>query len=419
MPSSISSSEEVPEAGQGPRAHHGPLAPGLRLTASDRPGIAQPVPERDIPALPWTRIALCVMILVAALTGAWEVKMRSLGYEVGDLGDDPSAWVAQRRRLDAAQAMIAIVGDSRILYDTNLDRFQQLTGVRPVQLAIEGSNGLPILEDIADRSPFAGLVIVGIADQAYFREGPGLGRAQLKRGKFESPAQWTSYVLSKFLRRHSAMLEDDAALSKFISRTDTDWRVGVHGPYDDVWKVAVNHDDRQTLLWPQVERNAFLREHAVGRWMMLFGFLVPTPEVIDKVVARTEVAVAKIRARGGEVVFVRPPSIDSVHGLEEQKLPRAKGWDRLLRIAQVKGVHFQDVPDAQDLVLPERSHLNSACAVIFTDAYVRALAQLTPRLVVQPDAPPTLHPAQCAESSAGNKLPERPLAKVANLGKAR
>lgn len=402
MPSSISSSENVPVSGQGPYAHHGPLAPGLRLTASDRPGVAQPIPERDVPPLPWTRMVLAVVLLVAALTGAWEYRMRSLGYEAGDLGDDPSAWVAQRRRLDTGHETIAIVGDSRILYDTNLDRFQQLTGVRPIQLAIEGSNALPVLEDIADRSSFAGLVIVGIADQSYFREGPGLAREQLKRGKFESPAQRISYLLSVFLRRHFAMLEDDAALTKFVSRTDTDWRAGVRGPYDDVWKIAVNHDERQTWMWPQMERSAHLRDHALGRWMMIFGFIAPTPEVIEKVEARTQAAVEKIRARGGEVVFVRPPSIDPLRALEEKKLPRALGWDPLLQHAHVQGIHFEDLPDAHGLVLPEKSHLTRACAIVFTDAYVRALAQLTPRLIVAPGAPPALHPAQCTGASPGS-----------------
>lgn len=399
MPLSTSNSEDLPVPGQGPYAHHGPLAPGLRLTASDRPGIAQPIPERDVPPLPWTRILLITAVLVAALTGGWEYQMRSLGYEPGDLGDDPSAWVAQRRRLDTGNETTAIVGDSRILYDTNFDRFQQLTGVRPVQLAIEGSNGLPVLEDIAEHSSFAGLVIVGIADQSYFREGPGFARDQLKRGKFESPAQRISYLLSKFLRRHLAMLEDDAALTKFVTRADTDWRAGVRGPYDDVWKISVNHDDRQTWMWPEIERSAHLREHALGRWMMIFGFVVPTPEVIQKVEARTQAAVAKIRARGGEVVFVRPPSIDPLRAVEESKLPRAKGWDSLLQAAQLKGVHFEDLPDAQGLVLPEKSHLNRDCAIVFTDIYVRALSGLTPRLILLPDAPPALHAAQCVQAS--------------------
>ena len=46
MPSSISSSEP----------HH--AASAERLTASDRPGVAQPVPERPVPPKPWGRMAL-------------------------------------------------------------------------------------------------------------------------------------------------------------------------------------------------------------------------------------------------------------------------------------------------------------------------------------------------------------------------
>jgi hypothetical protein len=356
-----------------------------------------------VPALPWTRIVLIVAVLVAALTSVWEYKMRSLGYEAGDLGDDPSAWVEQRRRLDTADETVTIVGDSRILFDTNLDRVQRLTGVRPVQLAIQGSNGLLVLEDIAERSSFAGLVILGIAEQSYFREGPGLAKAQLKRGKYESPAQRVSYVLERFLRRYSATLDDDNSLSNFVGRTDTGWRSGAHGPYDDVWKVAVDGDDRQTWLWPELQLNDRLRKHAVGRWMMLFGGpLVPRPGVIDQVEARTVAAVTKIRARGGEVLVVRPPSSDPLRALEQEKLSRAKGWDRLLRDVGLQGVHFEDLPDAQGLVVPEKSHLSRACAIVFTDAYVRALAQLTTRLVIRPDAPPALHPAQCASAPAGS-----------------
>ena len=387
--------DDAPVPAQGPNARHGPLAPGLRLTASDRPGIAQPVPERDVPPLPWARMALIVVLLVAALTAIWEWKMRSLGYEAGDLGYEPSAWAEQRRRLDTEPVQVAIVGDSRIYFDTDLARFQQLTGVRPVQLAIEGTNARPLLEDIANRSKFNGLVIVGMADQSYFRPGVGLGAESLKLGKFESPGRRVSYLISRELRRHLAMLDEDESLSSFVTRLDTGWRAGTEGPYEDVWKLAVTHDDRQTWLWPQIERNAYLRSHAIGRWMFIFKVLQPTPQIIAMTQAKTKAAVAKIRARGGDVVFVRPPSAPPLRALENKALPRSKGWDPLLAAAQAKGVHFDDLPDAQGLTIPEESHLNRACATVFTDAYVRALTKVTPRLTLLPGAPPVLHPADC------------------------
>jgi len=400
MPSSISSSEDRPEPGQGPNAHHGPLAPGLRLTASDRPGIAQPVPERDVPPHPWARMALIVLLLVAVVTVAWEYKMRGLGYQVGDLGDDPSAWVAQRRRLETGREAIAIVGDSRILYDTNLDRFQAVAGVRPVQLAIEGSNGLPVLEDIADHSTFKGLVIVGMADQSYFRDRIGNAKEALKRWSFESPGNYLGWRISDLLRRHSAMLDPDAQLSKFVARTDQDWRPGVQGPYSDVWKLAINHDDRQTWIWPRIESDRYLHAHAIARWMVIFDIMKPKPDMIAKVIVRTRTAVAKIRARGGEVVFVRPPSAEPLRALEQKNLPRAKGWDALLRATPARGVHFEDMPDAQGLILPEISHLSRPCAVVFTDVYVRALAGITPRIAISPSAPPALHRDRCVPAVA-------------------
>src|SRR5580700_9563002 len=166
MPSSTSSSDPS-LAGEVAATRPG----FVRLTASDRPGIAQPVPVRDIPARPWPRILAAAFSLLLIAMGTWEWRMRALGLQAGDLDDGPSFWAEQRRRLDGGDVKIAILGDSRILYDTNLDRFESLTGVRPVQLAIAGSNALPFLEDLANTVHFNGLVIVGIADRSYFRDG--------------------------------------------------------------------------------------------------------------------------------------------------------------------------------------------------------------------------------------------------------
>ena len=42
----------------------------VRLTAADRPGVAQPVPERDIPPQPWGRILLGALVLFLLLMAA-------------------------------------------------------------------------------------------------------------------------------------------------------------------------------------------------------------------------------------------------------------------------------------------------------------------------------------------------------------
>jgi len=113
------------------------------------------------------------------------------------------------------------------------------------------------------------------------------------------------------------------------------------------------------------------------------------------VIARSAEAVLRIRARGGDVIFVRPPSARELRVNEDKSLPRKSGWDRLLAGANAKGIHADDLPQAQNLVIPEYSHLSRKCAAVFTDAYVRRLVELTPRLKLRSDAPPPLSRADC------------------------
>ena len=376
MPSSISPSDTVAVE----RRHAPP--PGLRLTAADRPGVAQPVPERDIPDRPWRPIALTVLVLTLTLTALWEWRMRTLELTPGDHGDGPSVWAEQRRRIDAEPVPVAIVGDSRILFDTDLDRFQQMTGVRPIQLALPGTNGRPFLEDLAADPKFKGLAIVGMADLSYFREGTGLMAAALDHGKWESPANRAGWQLQKALRGQLAMVSDDYRFSTLVQRLDPNLRKGVEGPYDDVWKISQSGPDRQTWLWPRIEHD---KQPVVSK------------KIIDMTQAKTRAAVDKIRARGGDVIFIRPPDALALRVNEEKELPKAKGWDALLAATKTQGVHIDDLPNVQGLTVPEFSHLTRACALVFTDAYVRRLTELTPRLKLRPDAPAPLTTRDCVK----------------------
>ena len=380
----------------------------VRLTASDRPGVAQPVPQRDIPLQPWRAIFAATIAMTFVVIALWEWHMRSLELSPGDLGDGSSAWAEQRRRVDTEDVAVAILGDSRILFDTDLDRFETLTAVRPLQLAMPGTNARPILEDLAADPHFTGVAIVGITDVSYFRTELGRFGDALKTYHFESPARRVSFLIYRRLARVFGFLDDDYRLSKLVQRLDPDVRAGVHGPYNDVWKIWVNADDRQAWLWPRIEHDARLREHArlAWRWGSFAGDPV-TPDVIKMTLDATRSSVAAIRARGGDVVFVRPPSAPELRVREERRLPRALGWNALLQAADVRGIHFDDEPAMQGLVIPEYSHLSHACARVFTDAYVRRLTQLVPRLTLRADAPPDLTPKDCTPTASSAPQPAR------------
>ena len=374
--------------------HEGALPAGLRLTASDRPGEAQPVPVRDIPSQPWGRIMGFVAVALALGVVGLEANARRIGLRAGDLDNSEVAWVKERARSEAAA--VAIVGDSRILFDTDLDRFEALTGQRPVQLAIHGTSALTLLEDVASNANFHGLLIVGLADTMFFQPFDGYGEYVKRRGDFSSPSGRMGIEIDHMLQRRLAFLDSNYRLSVVAHRLDPDFRPGVEGPKHDIWKVQEVGENRATSLWPRVEHDLAYRARTRWAWKGFKEKFPYTPQLIAKGQARAAKAVVAIRARGGDVVFVRPPSDVHLRVNEEAQLPKAKGWDALLRGTRAVGVHNDDLPAAvQNLTLPEWSHLNRACATVFTDAYVRALAAQTPRLKLLANAPPPLSRDDC------------------------
>ena len=398
MPSSTSSSESP----HGVVRREGALPAGLRLTASDRPGQAQPVPTRDIPRQPWGRIALGVAVTLALGVSALEMNARRIGLHAGDIDNSEVEWVKERARSEGAD--VAIVGDSRILFDTNLDRFEKLTGERPVQLAIHGTSALTLLEDVAENRNFHGLLIVGLADTMFFQPFDGYGGYVRHRNDYKSPSGRIGIEIDHVMQRRLAFLDSNYRLSVLAHRLDKDYRPGVEGPLDDIWKIQEVGERRQTWMWDRIERPGPLQAHARWAWKGFKEKFPFTPQLIASGQARAKKAVDAIRARGGEVVFVRPPSGPQLRVNEEAQVPKAKGWDALLRNTHSVGVHIDDLPaSVQGLTLPEFSHLTRKCAIVFTDAYVRRLVQLTGRLKLRADAPPPLSRADCVPQTIASR----------------
>ena len=394
MPLSTSSSERSDPAPRGVVQKEGALPAGLRLTASDRPGQAQPVPTRDVPSQPWGKIMVGVAVALVAGVAALELNARNnLGLHAGDLDNSEVTWTNEKLR--AAGAPAAIVGDSRILFDTDLDRFEALTGVRPIQLAIHGTSALTLLENMADDPDFKGVLIVGLADTMFFQPFDGYGGYVKKFDEFRAPYKIASNEIDHALQRRLAFLDSNYRLSVLAHRLDPNFRAGVEGPKDDIWKVMEIGEHRQGYLWDRVEYDPVIRARSRWAWKGFKEKFPFTPGLIAKGQARAKAAVDKIRARGGDVVFVRPPSAPELRVNEEAQVPKAKGWDALLRNTHSAGIHVDDLSAAQGLTLPEWSHLNRRCATVFTDAYVRRLTELLPRLQLRANAPPPLGRSDC------------------------
>jgi hypothetical protein len=346
------------------------------------------VAMREIPAARLAAVGWLVLVLVVVATAAWEWRMRGLGLRAGDLDDGPSDWMSERRKLAAGHDDgVVIVGSSRILFDTDLDVWEEMTGRRPIQLALPGTNPRPLLADIADDSEFDGLVVVGFAPDLYFMERfsylPQFNEV-IRSWRDESPSDRAGHALGRLLSQRLAFLDEAYRLAPLVERIEMPDPQGVRRPYLEVWKLAETSPGRQHRLWSRLEMDERLRDHARLVWGPFDGNGQP-PEWIDRGIADTQRAVETIRARGGEVVFVRAPSAGLYYEHELAAFPRRKTWDRLLRETDSFGIHFEDHPAMQGLEVPEWSHLSAESATRFTREYVRLLMEEIPRLRRQHD----------------------------------
>lgn len=355
-----------------------------KVLAQADPGLdVSDVTVRHVPRRSWTATVATTLVLTLAALAGWEMQMRSLGLAAGDLDDSNDHWAVARRSLaTGSENKVAIVGDSRIWFDTDLSVWEEMTGTRPVQLALEGTNARYFLADIAADERFRGLAVVGLADMLFFSMREGLRFPALERGRTQTrPQQW-GVALHKELSRHIAFLDQTYRPQYLIRAMNVPSRPRVISPAMMPWKLAEVYDDRQTFMWPRVISDLALRDATRNTWMGIVNFALPpvTPEVLDAVIADAVRDVRRIRARGGEVVFIRPPSDGALLAAERKRLSKADGWDRLLRETGAFGIHWEDHAAMQGLDVPEWSHLTRESATRFTRAYVDVLRREVPWL---------------------------------------
>lgn len=344
-----------------------------RATASDRPGVAQPVPERPIPARPWGPILLGAVLLFAVMLIAWEWHWRMFGVEPGYRNSN-GQWAQQRRRINAGEGdATVLIGSSRVLFDLQLPVWERLTGERPIQLALEGTSPVPILEDLAADPDFTGRLLIGVAPVLFFSD---FSRRVdvLPYYRHQSPAQRAGQWLSMQLEPVLAFYDSDFALSTVVRRQPWPVRAGAP-PEVEVRKLSITDADRNTRMWNKVEDDPAYRALTRDIWKRLLTSRPPPPPAAaialrEKQIDRAVAAIAKLHARDVPVLFLRPPSAGLWLQIERGAFPRVETWDPLLARTGAPGIHFEDYSQLQGYELPEWSHLSASEADRFTAALV-------------------------------------------------
>jgi hypothetical protein len=336
-------------------------------------------PLRDIPETRWSSVVTVALLIFVSAIGAWEIYGRSEWFVPAYRNSD-GLWAITRDRIeDESGRGVAIVGSSRVLFDVNLEAWRDVTGTLPIQLALEGTNPRPFLTHIARQTNFSGLVVVGVTEGLFFPPSAGQRRASLAAWEPTPADRMGQWLSMHMVEPYAAFYDPDIALFTILRRQPF-WpaRDGMTPPLPEVRKLSNSRITRQADMWNKVSDNPEYRDVARGIWLALLSAprpAPPPPDVAERYMAGLMAGVAAdvqaIRARGGEVVFVRAPSSGPFREAEAKGFPREHTWDRLLNATGAVGVHFEDHADLQDFELPEWSHIRADQ----TDRFTRALLQ--------------------------------------------
>lgn len=345
----------------------------LSTSSSESMTAAEPVFERPRP--PLGRSGWLALVVAILLMAGWEGWVRAQGVTPSYRNSD-GLWAEQRRRIDHGDGDGWVFsGSSRTLFNLQLAVWQRLHGERPIQLALEGSSPVTVMEQLAEDPDFTGTLLVGVAPSLFF-SGYEFRRRAMDRYLEETPTQWFGQNVSLMIEPFLAFYNFDYALPVILRRQPLAPRDGVDFKLE-VRKLANMERDRNTRMWDRVILDQDYRRLATEIWSQFMQPLAELPPAAregilasrEKQIDRAVAAHAKLIARGTSVIFVQMPFSGGYTESERDFAPRAETWDVLLERTGALGLHFDDHPEMQGYWLPEWSHMTGEEADRFTEAF--------------------------------------------------
>jgi hypothetical protein len=331
------------------------------------------------------------VLLLVIVVGLLETALALRGFKP-TVVDSAAIWAGERSRANEAGAQaLVLVGASRAQLDIDLPELARATGKMPVQLAIDGSNYVAVLADLAADDRFTGTVIVdyqgGVPDPGYkdaatqyvdfWRHGrQAAGRLDFSRME-AALAGWRQATL----RSYADGAGPFAALTIRVLPPKATPQYLVTLPSRsreaDYSKVPM-----PSFYFKRVMRNAGIDDipnlpdyPAIDLYLSERIRTIPQAPVahLEENATLLGQMVRKIEVRGGEVVFVMYPRSGLVRAADDVRYPRAVFWDHVVPLAGGKGLYFADEPSLRDFTCPDGSHLDVRDKRRFTEALAKAL----------------------------------------------
>lgn len=285
------------------------------------------------------------------------------------ISEDIGLWSLERNRADeGGSEAVVLIGSSRVKAGVNPEALAEATGWRrPVQLAIDFTSPLLILEDLAANERFRGLVIVDVAPvilfNGYWPQADPLAAGYL--------AHRASHRWSEGLGTRLSVLVESAFVFRLPELSGKHLLVAVrtgHWPADQRVRVDRHRVEHMNDAWGAGEAKIAGPKDAEVSPM--------TPARLNALIVRVNHALEQIRSHGGRAVFLLMPTAGVTADVEGRLLPRQLYWDVFAARMNAAAVNCHDYPELAGFVPPDGTHLKSSDAVAFSRALGAVLVKL-------------------------------------------
>lgn len=327
-----------------------------------------------------SKSALLMLFIVVIAVSAWEIHLRNKG--VPPTYDDGGPLWSDKRAMvyEPSDKATVFIGSSRIKFDLDIPTWESITGDHAIQLACVGSNPIPVLNHLADDPKFKGRLVVDVTEILFFSTAPDNlagPEGNIHYYKDLTPSQQASFAINHFLESKLVFLDkDNFSLNAYLTQMELKSRPGVFMFPVFPWQFGRVNYDRQETMVPEFIADTNLHNRVTAIWEFFRKNSKEPPATgakLDSLINVVKTSVDKIKARGGEVFFVRTPSSGPFWMGEQMGYPREKYWERILKETKCDGLHFMDYPAINHFVCPEWSHLSPSDAILFTREFIRIL----------------------------------------------
>ncbi|MEO6537236.1 MAG: hypothetical protein ABIT07_06695, partial [Ferruginibacter sp.] len=177
------------------------------------------------------KAGVLTLVLVITSIASWEFYLRSKGIQIS-YDDGKELWGDKRAMVyEPADKATVLIGSSRNKYDIDMETWKSVTGDHPIQLAMEGTSPLPVLNDLANDKNFKGKLLIDVTEILFFSTSPrhiNEPKERIEYYKKRTPAQKASFFVNHALESQFVFLDKDYfSLNTLLEGLPTAKRKGI------------------------------------------------------------------------------------------------------------------------------------------------------------------------------------------------